>query len=104
MYHFGHGLSYTSFDYSDVTLSNDSLSVGSSIEASIELTNTGNYDGAEIVQMYISDHFASVTLPNIELKGFSKVFLKKGETKKVTFQSENESLYDVNDESSSAYE
>jgi beta-glucosidase len=100
LYHFGHGLSYTSFDYSDVTLSNDSLSVGSSIEASIELTNTGNYDGAEIVQMYISDHFASVTLPNIELKGFSKVFLKKGETKKVTFQIDSELLSFYNESNS----
>ncbi len=86
LYPFGHGLSYSSFDYSEIKLSNDSLSFKSNIEASVEITNSGNYDGNEVVQMYITDHFASVTLPNIELKGFSKIHLKKGETKKVTFQ------------------
>ena len=85
LYPFGYGLSYTSFDYSEITLSNDSLDFNSSIEASVEVTNTGDFDGAEIVQMYITDHFASVTLPNIELKGFRKIFLKKGETKTVSF-------------------
>lgn len=85
LFPFGYGLSYTSFEYSNVTLSNDSLTKNTTIEASVDITNTGNFDGDEIVQMYIKDHFASVTLPNIELKGFRKIPLKKGETKTVSF-------------------
>lgn len=85
LFPFGYGLSYTSFEYSNVTLSNDSLTKNTTIEASVDITNTGDFDGDEIVQMYIKDHFASVTLPNIELKGFRKIPLKKGETKTVSF-------------------
>lgn len=85
LFPFGYGLSYTSFEYSNITLSNDSLTKNSTIEASVNITNTGNFDGDEIVQLYIKDHFASVTLPNIELKGFRKISLKKGETKTVSF-------------------
>ncbi|MDG2344170.1 MAG: beta-glucosidase BglX [Flavobacteriales bacterium] len=97
LYPFGYGLSYTSFDYSDITLSNDSLDFNSSIEASVDVTNTGGVDGAEIVQMYITDHFASVTLPNIELKGFKKIYLRKGETQTVSFVVDSDLLRFYND-------
>lgn len=85
LYPFGFGLSYTTFKYSDVELSNNVLQSGSSIQASVEITNTGNYDGLEIVQLYIRDLFGSITRPIKELKGFEKVFLKIKETKKITF-------------------
>tara|TARA_R110002126_G_scaffold291587_1_gene453975 strand:+ start:12169 stop:14301 length:2133 start_codon:yes stop_codon:yes gene_type:complete len=86
LYPFGFGLSYTTFSYSDVELSNDILFLNTSITASVKITNTGNYDGSEIVQLYIRDLFGSITRPIKELKGFKKVFLKKGETKKINFK------------------
>lgn len=82
---FGYGLSYTSFNYSKPILSANSLTANASLTASVTLTNTGNYDGEEVVQMYIKDDVASITRPLKELKGFQKVFLKKGESKTVTF-------------------
>jgi beta-glucosidase len=66
-------------------LSAPTFTAGKSITASVTLTNTGNYDGEEIVQLYIKDDVASITRPLKELKGFQKVFLKIGESKTVTF-------------------
>lgn len=86
LFPFGYGLSYTTFAYSDVELSNDILLSNQSIIASVKITNTGNYDGFETVQLYIRDLFGSITRPVKELKGFKKVFLKKGENKKVSFK------------------
>ena len=77
-YPFGHGLSYTSFAYSDLTA--DSLS------ASFTLTNTGDMDGAEVAQLYISCRGGTMYRPKKELKGFQKVFLKAGESKRVTIE------------------
>ncbi|SFS49004.1 beta-glucosidase BglX [Lutibacter maritimus] len=85
LFPFGYGLSYTSFKYDNIKLSSDKLSENQSITASVDVTNTGNYDGKEIVQLYIRDLVGSVTRPVKELKGFQKIELKKGETKKVTF-------------------
>lgn len=85
LYPFGYGLSYTTFAYSPVTLNTNSLAWNSSITASITLTNQGNRDGEEVVQLYIRDHVASITRPIKELKGFQKVFLKAGESKTITF-------------------
>ncbi|WP_462221168.1 beta-glucosidase BglX [Ferruginibacter sp.] len=82
---FGYGLSYTSFNYSAITLNKTKLKTNEKLEATIIITNTGNYDGEEVVQLYIRDMVASVVRPVKELKGFQKIFLKKGESKTVKF-------------------
>ncbi len=87
LYPFGYGLSYTNFTYSDVSLSAIEMdSEGAPITATVTLTNSGKYDGAEVVQLYIRDLVGSVTRPVKELKGFQKVFLKAGESKDITFE------------------
>lgn len=85
LYPFGFGLSYTKFDYSRMNLSSTNLKGNQTLQASVTLKNSGKYDGAEIVQLYIRDLVGSITRPVKELKGFQKIFLKKGESKKVTF-------------------
>lgn len=85
LYPFGFGLSYTQFTYGELILDKSELSAGQTLTASISLTNSGNYDGAEVVQLYIRDMVGSITRPVKELKGFQKVFLKIGETKTVSF-------------------
>ena len=85
LYPFGYGLSYTTFDYGDLKLSHTGLKGDQTLQASITLTNSGQYDGAEVVQLYIRDVVGSVTRPVKELKGFEKVFLKAGETRTITF-------------------
>ncbi len=84
LFPFGYGLSYTHFEYKNLTLNKNTISENDTLNISVELSNTGNYDGEEVVQLYIRDEVASITLPLRELKGFKKVFLKKGETQKVT--------------------
>jgi beta-glucosidase len=86
LYPFGYGLSYTNFDYSDLKLSTTSIGMDGSIDVSVEVTNSGDYDGKEVVQLYIRDLVGSITRPVKELKGFQKVEIKKGETKIVTFK------------------
>ena len=85
LYPFGYGLSYTTFTYSDVKLSSARVTDKDSFTASVELTNTGQRVGTEIVQLYIRDVYSSVTRPVKELKDFAKVTLKPGETKTVEF-------------------
>ena len=92
LYAFGHGISYTKFNYSDISVSNAKPSGNTTIQASVTLTNAGNYDGAEVVQLYIRDLVGTVTRPVKELKSFQKVFLKKGESKTVTFNITPEEL------------
>ncbi|MFD2904359.1 beta-glucosidase BglX [Sphingobacterium anhuiense] len=92
LYPFGYGLSYTTFDYSDLKLDKSSFKAGQSIQASVTLRNTGKYDGEEVVQLYIKDMVGSITRPVKELKGFQKVFLKAGESKVVTFTVSEEDL------------
>lgn len=85
LYSFGYGLSYTQFTYSKVELSNSIMTADSKIQVSVNVTNIGNFDGKEIIQLYIRDLVGSVTRPVKELKGFQKLNFAKGETKKVTF-------------------
>lgn len=85
VYPFGYGLSYTTFSYSDIKLSNTSLKGTQTLTASVTVTNTGNKDGKEVVQLYIRDIVGSVTRPVKELKGFQKIDLKAGESKTATF-------------------
>ncbi|WP_372744131.1 beta-glucosidase BglX [Lutibacter sp.] len=92
LFPFGFGLSYTNFKYDNITLSSQKLSQNGSINVSVEVTNTGNYNGKEIVQLYTRDLVGSITRPVKELKGFQKIDLKKGETKTVTFTIKAEDL------------
>ncbi|MDP3392558.1 beta-glucosidase BglX [Sediminibacterium sp.] len=85
LYPFGYGLSYTSFSYSDVVLSSSKAKGNQAVTASVTLTNTGAYEGKEVVQLYIRDLVGSITRPVSELKGFQKISLKPGESTKVSF-------------------
>ena len=86
LYPFGYGLSYTSFKYSDLKIDNKTLSNNNSINVSVNLENSGEFKGKEVVQLYIQDKFASVTRPVRELKGFEMVELNPGESKIVSFE------------------
>ena len=86
LYPFGYGLGYSSFAYSDVTLDKDCMKRGETITASVTLTNTGNRESTETVQMYIQDLFGSVVRPRRLLKGIQKVTLSAGESKTVSFE------------------
>lgn len=85
LYPFGFGLSYTKFKYGDIQLSKKQLSGNDKLEATINITNTGKVAGKEIVQLYIRDLVGSITRPVKELKGFEKISLEAGESKRVTF-------------------
>jgi beta-glucosidase len=86
LYPFGFGLSYTTFEYGNLNLSANELNPNGSIDVSVDVTNSGDYDGKEVVQLYLRDLVGSVTRPVKELKGFQKVEFKKGETKTITFK------------------
>ena len=92
MYPFGYGLSYTDFSLSDVTLSSRTMARGGKLDASVTLKNTGQRDGATVVQLYIQDVTASVTRPVKELKDFRKVMLKAGEEKVIRFTIDEDKL------------
>lgn len=100
LYPFGYGLSYTTFQYGDITLSAPAMDQDGSVTAVVTVTNTGKRDGAEVVQLYIRDLVGSITRPVKELKGFEKIFLKAGESKTVSFKITPELLhfydYDLN--------
>ncbi|WP_269237769.1 beta-glucosidase BglX [Flavobacterium flavigenum] len=85
LYPFGYGLSYTSFAYKNLKMAKTSFQKGEKIEISVEVTNTGDFDGKEVVQLYLNDPVASIVRPVKELKGFELVTLKKGETKMIQF-------------------
>lgn len=97
-YPFGYGLSYTHFAYSHFNLNATTLKGNQILKASITISNTGNYDGEEVVQLYIRDLVGSVVRPVKELKGFKKIFVKKGESQTISFDINPESLkfYDDN--------
>ena len=85
LYPFGYGLSYTTFKYDNLKLNKDQFAMGEDVQVSIDLTNTGNYDGKEVVQLYIRDLYGSTVRPVRELKGFELVELKKGEKRTINF-------------------
>ena len=91
LFAFGYGLSYTTFSYSEVQLNKTKITPSDKIDVKITVTNTGNFDGEEVVQLYIRDDVGSISRPVKELKGFQKLFIKKGESKDVHF------TIDVND-------
>ncbi len=95
LFPFGYGLSYTEFGYKNLKVQHSEIAQNEAVEISVEVTNTGDFDGAEIVQLYLRDVVRSITPPMRELKGFTKVFLKKGETKtvKLTLQPNDLKFY-----------
>ncbi len=86
LFPFGYGLSYTTFEYSDITLSSNELLQNGEITVKVTVKNTGKFDGEEVVQCYVRDLVGSVTRPVKELKGFEKVMIKAGESKEITFK------------------
>ena len=84
VYPFGYGLSYTTFDYSNLNTDKETYDQADTIQATFTLTNTGDREGAEVAQLYVSDPVCSVMRPVKELKGFKKVFLKPGERRRIT--------------------
>lgn len=91
-YAFGHGLSYTTFDYSELQLSTDRMSVDGRMVVSCTVTNSGSRDGEEVVQLYVRDLVGSVTRPVKELKGFRKILLRAGESQRVEFEIDADQL------------
>ena len=89
---FGYGLSYTTFNYSDLQLSKKVMKKNETITVSFTLTNTGKFDGEEVVQLYLKDQVGSVVRPVKELRDFQKVFLKAGASQKITFTIDKEKL------------
>jgi beta-glucosidase len=98
LYSFGYGMSYTTFDYSKVKVSADKIKFNEKLTISVDVTNTGKYDGQEVAQLYVRDLVGSVTRPVKELKGFERIDLKKGETKTVTFEISSDDLRFYNSE------
>lgn len=92
LYPFGYGLSYTTFTYGELKLNKTVMTASDSIMVSVEVTNSGSRDGAEVLQLYIRDLVGSVTRPVKELKGFQKMMLKAGETRTATFSITKEEL------------
>jgi len=84
LYPFGYGLSYTTFEYSDLALSSDRVSADDTVEVSVTVTNTGDRDGDEIVELYINDAVSTILTPVRELRGFERITLAAGESRRVT--------------------
>ena len=97
LYPFGYGLSYTSYDYSEVKLSSSTITKSATLKVTVYVKNTGLMDGEETVQLYIRDYAASVIRPVKELKAFKKIMIKAGETKEVSFSltKDDLSFYDA---------
>ncbi|NVN19077.1 glycoside hydrolase family 3 [Muricauda sp. HICW] len=85
LYTFGHGLSYTTFEYSDIKVATPEIQKDENAIVTVSVKNNGDHDGEEVVQLYINDVYSSVTTPEKTLKGFKRIFIKKGETKEITF-------------------
>ena len=98
LFPFGFGLSYTKFEYSDIALDQNPVSEKDTVTVRCKITNTGDYDGDEVVQLYIKDLYASVARPVLELKGFKRIQLKKGETREVRFEISSDMLTMLNEQ------
>ena len=96
LYPFGYGLTYTTFSYSDLQLSRTTMAADGSVEASIMVSNTGQRDGDEVVQLYIHQQASSIARPVKELRGFQRIHLKAGEQRRVTFCIDREQLQYLN--------
>jgi beta-glucosidase len=98
LYEFGYGLSYTTFEYSNLQILPNEINTAGEVQISLDVKNTGKVKGEEVVQLYINDVISSVTTPIKELKGFTKISLKPGETKtvKLNLLPEDLSLFDKN--------
>ena len=96
LYPFGYGLTYTTFHYSDLMLNSDSMTADGSVEASILVSNTGQRDGDEVVQLYIHQQASSIARPVKELRGFQRIHLKAGEQRRVSFCIDREQLQYLN--------
>jgi beta-glucosidase len=92
LFPFGHGLSYTTFEYSNLRLNSTEFFPGDDIQVFLDITNVGNKPGKETVQLYIKDFESTLIRPEKELKGFVKIYLEPGETKTVTLSLSEESL------------
>ena len=99
-YSFGYGLSYTTFDYSDLKVLTPEVKMGESVKVSVKVRNSGKRDGAEVVQLYLRDDVASTTRPVRELKGFERVELRSGEERTIEFEitPEDMSFWTINEE------
>ncbi len=104
LYPFGYGLTYTSFEYGEISLSGDTLPKGGELTASVTVSNTGDCDGYEVVQLYLRDMYASIARPVRELKGYQRIYLKKGESVEVKFTVSAEELKFYNSELEYDYE
>ncbi len=98
LFPFGYGLSYTTFEYSNFNISSTKISPSETLKVSVDVANTGKFDGKEVVQLYIRDLVGSITRPLKELKGFQKIAIKKGEKQTVTFQITVEDLKFYNED------
>ena len=98
LYEFGYGKSYSTFEYSSLTLSKTKVSAIDTITATVKVTNNSNRDGTEVVQLYVRDVISSVVVPNMLLKGFSKVPIKAGQTAtvEIPLNIQDVGLWDVN--------
>ncbi len=96
-YQFGHGLSYTTFAYDSIMISQDTISVSDSLKVSVKVTNSGKLAGHEVVELYTQDLVASITPPVKRLRRFNKIFLQPGESKTVSFTLYVKDLSFVND-------
>lgn len=98
LYEFGYGLSYSTFHYSNLTASKSNVNANDKITVSVQVTNNSTRDGTEVIQLYVQDVMSSVVVPNILLKGFSKVEIAAGKTEKVTIplSIQELGLWDIN--------